>query len=88
MTKYGNIKSYDTSKGSGTIAPEQGGEVLNFGKFDLQQEASTPKSGQRFSYERRKQVDGGMVTATNLRQQEQAVRQNGKQRDQAEQQQG
>lgn len=87
MTKYGNIKSYDTSKGSGTIAPEQGGEVLNFGKSDLQQEASAPRSGQRFSYER-KQVDGGMVTATNLRQQGQAVRQDGKQRDQAEKQQG
>lgn len=87
MTKYGNIKSYDTGKGSGTIAPEQGGEVLNFGKSDLQQEASTPKTGQRFSYET-KQADGGKQSATNLRQQEQAVRQEGKQREQARQQQG
>lgn len=87
MTKYGNIKSYETNKGSGTISPEQGGEALNFGKSDLQQEASTPRSGQRFSYERI-QVDGGMVSATNLRQQEQAVRQDGKQRDQAKQRQG
>ncbi|MBX7492850.1 cold-shock protein [Qipengyuania sp. 1NDW9] len=87
MTKYGNIRSYDTGKGSGTIAPEQGGAVLEFGKSDLQQEASTPKSGERFSYET-KQVDGGKECATNLRQQEQAVRQGGKQREQARQQQG
>ena len=87
MTKYGNIRSYDSGKGSGTIAPEQGGAVLDFGKSDLQQEASTPKSGQRFSYEI-KQADGGKECATNLRQQEQSVRQDGKQRDQASQQQG
>lgn len=70
MTLYGQIKSYDSGKGSGSIAPEAGGEVLEFGKSDLQQEASMPRSGQRYSYDT-EQAGGGENRAVNLRQQEQ-----------------
>ena len=70
MTHYGTIKNYDSGKGSGSIAPEKGGDALKFGKSDLQQEASEPETGQRFSYDTR-QADGGSNYATNLRQQEQ-----------------
>lgn len=78
MTDYGKIKSYDSSKGRGSIMPEKGGEALDFVKADLQQQAAEPKAGQRFGYETR-QV-GGAVQATNLQQD--------RQHDQAKQQQG
>lgn len=84
MTHFGKIKNYDAGKGSGTIAPEKGGEPLDFAKADLQQEAAEPKSGQRFGYET-KQVDGGKAHAINLRQQEQG---GSEKANQAEQQQG
>ncbi|MGI9374599.1 MAG: cold-shock protein [Tsuneonella suprasediminis] len=65
MTHFGTIKSYDTSKGSGMISPEKGGEPLAFAKADLQQEAAEPKSGQRYGYAT-SQVAGGKARATNL----------------------
>lgn len=79
MTDYGKIKSYDSSKGRGSIMPEKGGEALDFVKADLQQQAAEPKAGQRFGYETR-QVEGGAVQATNL--------QPDRKHDQAKQQQG
>lgn len=66
MSHYGQIKSYDTSKGRGMIAPEKGGEPLEFVKADLQQEAAEPKAGERYGYETR-QVGGGKPQAINLR---------------------
>ena len=87
MTHFGTIKSYDSGKGSGTIAPEKGGEPLEFVKADLQQEASEPKSGQRYGYETR-QVGGGKPQAINLRQQEQEQGAKSAQAEQAKQQQG
>lgn len=80
MTHFGKIKSYDTGKGRGMIAPEKGGEPIAFVKADLQQEAAEPKQGQRFGYETR-QVGGGKPQAVNLQPQQ-------GQREQAEQQQG
>jgi len=80
MSHYGKIKSYDANKGRGMIAPEKGGEPLEFVKADLQQEAAEPKQGQRFGYETR-QVGGGKPQAINLQHQQ-------GQREQAEQQQG
>lgn len=65
MTHYGTIKSYDSGKGSGTIAPEKGGEPLAFVKADLQQEAEEPKVNQRYGYET-KQMNGGRPQAVNL----------------------
>jgi CspA family cold shock protein len=65
MTHYGKIKSYDPGKGTGTIAPEKGGDALAFVKADLQQESQEPKVDQRFGYET-KQVDGGKAHAVNL----------------------
>ncbi|MDZ4277167.1 MAG: cold-shock protein [Erythrobacter sp.] len=80
MTNYGKIKSYDSSKGAGMIAPEKGGEPMAFAKADLQQQGQMPKVDQRYGYETSRDDDGKM-RATNL-QQEQG------QRDQASQQQG
>lgn len=71
MTDFGKIKNYDRNKGSGTIAPEKGGETLSFGKGDLQQEAAEPRQGQRYGYDTRK-ADDGKMQATNLHQPEQA----------------
>ena len=85
MSHYGNIKSYDSDKGRGVIAPEQGGDTLAFVKADLQQQASEPKSGQRYAYQTR-QVGGDQPQAINLRQQEQDEKTD--QRKQAERQQG
>ncbi len=80
MTHFGKIKTYDTGKGTGTIAPEKGGEPLAFGRADLQQEGQIPKVAQRYGYET-SQVDGGKARAVNL-QMEQG------QRNRAEPQQG
>lgn len=82
MTHYGKIKSYDSSSGTGSIAPEKGGEALRFKKADLQQEGQMPKVDQRFSYET-SEVDGGNKRAVNLRHQ-----QGESQQDQASKQQG
>lgn len=91
MTNYGKIKSYDSGKGSGTITPENGGDALDFGKSDLQQQAAEPEQGQRFGYDT-KQADGGKTHATNLRQHEQVSMNSQSHADsqqaQAEQQQG
>lgn len=69
MTHYGKIKSYDSGKGAGTITPEKGGDVLPFGKSDLQQESQVPKIGDRYGYETN-QVDGQNMRAVNLQQQQ------------------
>ena len=83
MAHFGNIKSYNQDKGTGTIAPEKGGDALPFKKKDLQHEAEAPKVDQRFSYETA-EVDGGNKRATNLQmqaeestQQKQASKQQG-----------
>ena len=89
MAQYGQIKTYDSGKGHGTITAEKGGDTLKFQKSDLQQEAAEPKSGERFSYETKK-VAGDNDAATNLRQQEQGEDDGNKdpQREQASKQQG
>ena len=69
MTHYGKIKSYDSSSGTGSIIPEEGGEALRFKKSDLQQEGQVPKVDQRFSYQT-SQVNGGRKSAVNLQQQQ------------------
>ena len=68
MSHYGTIKSYDSSKGAGTITPEKGGDALPFAKSDLQQQAQEPRVDQRFGFETA-EVDGGNKRAINLRQQ-------------------
>ncbi|WP_100259172.1 cold-shock protein [Qipengyuania seohaensis] len=67
--QYGKVKSYDSSKGSGMIAPEQGGDALPFEKSDLKQQGKEPAANQRFGYETRK-GDDGKECATNLQQQQ------------------
>ena len=69
MTHYGKIKSYDSSSGTGSIIPEEGGDAIRFKKADLQQEGAMPKVDQRFSYETT-QVDGGKKNAVNLQHQQ------------------
>jgi CspA family cold shock protein len=65
MTQYGNIKFYDTDKGTGTIAPESGGDVLPFRKTDLQQQGQEPEVDQRYGYETQS-GDGGKQWAVRL----------------------
>ena len=84
MTHYGKIKCYDSSSGTGSITPEEGGDVLRFKKADLQQEGQVPKVDQRFSYET-SEVDGGKKSAVNLQQQQ---GDGNSQKDQARNQQG
>lgn len=82
MRHFGKIKSYDSGKGVGTISPEKGGNVLPFGKSDLQKESQAPKIGDRFGYETN-QIDGQDIRAVNLEQQK-----GDPQREQARAQQG
>ena len=70
MAHFGKIKSYDSISGTGSIAPEEGGDALRFNKADLQQEGQMPKVDQRYSYET-SQVDGGKKSAVNLQQEQQ-----------------
>lgn len=83
MTDFGNIKSYDSGKGRGTIVPEKGGDALPFRKSDLQQQAQEPKQDQIYGYDV-KSADNGKRYAINLQpqgevqiQQEQARAQQG-----------
>ena len=69
MTHFGNITSYDSGKGAGTISPEKGGNVLPFGKSDLQDESQAPKVGDRYGYETN-QVDGQPIRAVKLQHQQ------------------
>lgn len=85
MTHYGKIKSYDSSSGTGSITPENGGDALRFKKKDLQQEGQMPKVDQRYSYDT-SEVDGGRKSAVNLQQQQGDV--SNAQENQASQQQG
>lgn len=78
MTNYGKIKSYDSSKGVGTIVPDKSGDALSFSKSDLQQQAQEPEVNQRYGYET-KQVDGGKARAVNLQMQQSQGEQAGKQ---------
>ena len=71
MTDFGKIKSYDSNKGHGTIAPEQGGDVLPFRKSDLQQQAQEPKQDQRYGYDVQG-AEGSKRYAINLHQQGEA----------------
>lgn len=68
MTEFGKIASYDSGKGTGTISPESGGDVLPFRKASLQQQAQEPKQDQRFGYEV-KSSENGKRYADNLQQQ-------------------
>lgn len=83
MTDFGTIKSYDSTKGTGTIVPEQGGDALPFRKSDLQQQVQEPRQDQRYGYDV-KNANNGKRYAINLEpqgeaqvQQEQARAQRG-----------
>ncbi len=69
MTNFGNIKSFDSNKGVGTIIPESGGDALPFRRSDLQQQAQEPQHDQRFSYDV-KNADNGKRYAINLQPQQ------------------
>ena len=82
MTHFGEIKSYHSGEGVGTISPERGGDVLPFVKSDLLHESQIPKAGDRYGFETN-QVDGHDIRAVSLQrhqgdlQQEQARAQKG-----------
>ena len=66
MSHSGKIHSYDATKGHGMISPEKG-DALPFNKSDLKDTGREPRVGQEYTYETR-QVDGGKVHATGLKQ--------------------
>lgn len=52
MTLFGTVKSFDETRGFGTIKPEAGGADLRFEKSAVQWgDATTPKTERRLSYE-------------------------------------
>jgi CspA family cold shock protein len=52
MKYFGTVKSFDEAKGNGSIKPEQGGDELRFDRNAFSWAAnSTPKEGQRLSYD-------------------------------------
>lgn len=65
MPRYGKISSYNSANGTGTIAPEDGGDVLPFRKADLQQQGQEPQPEQRYGYETQA-GDGGKQWAVRL----------------------
>ncbi len=71
MTYFGNIKSYDSAAGAGTISPENGGDALPFKRADLQQEAQEPKVDERYGYDT-VEINGADKRAVNLQQQGEA----------------
>lgn len=69
MAHFGRIKNYDGTKGTGTIAPEKGGDALMFQKSGLADQKQDPKPTQRFEFETA-DGDGGKKQAVNLRRQD------------------
>jgi cold shock protein len=66
MKLFGTVKSFDESKGYGSIKPEAGGDELRFEKSAVQWgNATTPKIERRFSYEVAN-IGGGEPRAINL----------------------
>lgn len=65
MTEFGQIQSYDSGNGMGTITPEKGGEALPFSKSDMRQQSQEPQQNQRFGYDV-KDADTGKRYAVNL----------------------
>jgi CspA family cold shock protein len=65
MALFGKINSYNSANGTGTIAPEHGGDMLPFRKTDLRQQSSEPKPEQRYGYEM-KSGDNGKKWAVRL----------------------
>ena len=66
MKLFGTVKSFDETKGFGSIKPEAGGEELRFEKSAVQWgDATTPKTERRVSYELGKN-DSGEARAINL----------------------
>jgi CspA family cold shock protein len=52
MKYFGTVKSFDETKGLGSIKPQQGGEELRFDRNAISWEPKTsPKEGQRLSYD-------------------------------------
>ena len=59
MKLYGTVKTFDETKGFGTIKPETGGNDLRFEKSAVNWgDATTPKTERRLSYELGKNGSG------------------------------
>ena len=59
MKLFGTVKTFDESKGFGSITPEAGGDELRFEKSAVQWgNATTPKADRRLSYEVGKNASG------------------------------
>ena len=81
MSQYGTIRSYDSGRGAGIIAPDAGGAHIVFARCDQQWDGQEPRVHQCYRFETLRPQDGGMVRAVNLQQQqthrEQAAAQRG-----------
>ena len=65
MKYFGTVKSFDETKGTGSIKPEQGDDELGFEKSAISwADKSAPKEGQRLSYDLGS--TDGRKTAVNL----------------------
>ena len=52
MKHFGTLKSFDETKGSGSITPEKGGDELRFERSAISWDSKVaPTTGQRLSYE-------------------------------------
>ncbi len=66
MKHFGTVKSFDASKGIGSITPEAGGEELTFERSAFSwSDNKVPTTGQRLSYDPG-QVKDNRPTALNL----------------------
>lgn len=81
MAAIGIIRSYDSGRKAGTIAPADGGELVTFGREQITPVDIEPRANQRYSFELRYPEDGGRPRAVKLRRLE-------TQREQAEAQRG
>ena len=65
MTYYGRVKTYSNVTGSGTIAPEDGGDVLPFRQSDVRKTKREIRERQRYGYDT-KMVRLGKLRAVRL----------------------
>jgi CspA family cold shock protein len=68
MKLFGTVKSFDQTKGFGSIQPEAGGDALRFDTSAIKWDRTeSPKTEQRLSYELGTNTDG-KPCAVNLHQ--------------------
>lgn len=67
MAVIGIIRTYDSGRKAGTIAPLDGGELVTFDRAQVTPAGPEPHPNERYSFEMRYPDDGGRPRAVNLR---------------------